>query len=244
MPLFLKNPIFPAILLTAVISGICMALVGMPGQVGAAAGDSPSAGPDVSVEASEPILQDLMQRVERLEGELGRVTSSSREPQLQEPQLMAMLEGFRSEIELFRNSQGLGDEVVADDIDPNPSSSGSDSGIKEIEEERASSESHSPVILHEQVFTFPKPVIPESLVIIQGAEAGHPVLVEFLDRHGNWIEIYANDKPFGKPAAESWLDCPGAPMTGYVRISVEGGSGIETVAAQRGESLTWTEYSD
>ena len=97
MSMLSKNPVFPALVLTGLITGLAMALFGMPET---AMGDSGSTvnlpvilAEKASAATEEPVLKDLLERIERLEGELNRVRVSS-----PEPQVMAMLEGFRSEI--------------------------------------------------------------------------------------------------------------------------------------------------
>jgi len=239
MPLLPKNPVFLALLLTGVISGSCMALIGMPGQPVKVADTFQPQHYEVSVEADQPLLQDLMERVEHLEGELGKVKSYS-----EEPQLMAMLEGFRNEIESFRKSQGNRENSNFESTDLEPTGISNEFAEVLPESDEVFPNFSTTNELHEQVFSFYGPVIPESLLIIQGPDAGHPVLIELLDRHGNWVEVYSDSKPAGIPAVESWLDCPGAPLTEQAKVTVEGGMGVEMVPAQRGASLLWSEFSN
>lgn len=245
MSMLSKNPVFPALVLTGLITGFAMALFGMPET---AMGDSGSTvnlpvilAEKASAATEEPVLKDLLERIERLEGELNRVRVSS-----PEPQVMAMLEGFRSEIEEFREqNSGLNKEREPSDalnsltfIDDIPMSDQWDSSSEdeiELDDEP---------VLHEQVFSFTAPVIPEALAIIQGEKSGHPIFVEVMDRHGNWTEIFSSPNPEGEPSVETWIECPGAPMTEHVRVIVEGGWGIETVAAEKAGDLYWTTFSD
>ena len=231
MSIFLKNPMFPAVLLTSSICGAALFLVGMPGQAIGDSGPVESVSEPVFATVDEPLIQDLLERVERLEGELNRVQKSS-----QEPQMLAMLEGFRTEIEAFRGTHANAEseieemtpEAVAEEVSADPTTD---------------FETTEPVV-HDQVFSFEGPVVPEALVVIQGSEAGNPVFVEVMDRHGNWIEIFTETNPVGEAAAEIWIECPGAPMTEHVRVMVEGGLGVETVAVENTGTLYWSNYSD
>ena len=244
MSMLSKNPVFPALILTGLISGFAMVLFGMPGM---AMGDSGSKADlplnlqeKASAAQGEPVLKDLLERIERLEGELSRVRESSHEPQV-----MAMLEGFRTEIEEFRE-QNSGVSMESEPMG-SQGSSALDIEAPEVEDWNAIAESEfiadEEPVLHEQVFSFTAPVIPEAIAIIQGAEVGHPIFVEVMDRHGNWIEIYSMPNPQGEPSVETWIECPDAPMTEHVRVIVEGGWGIETVAAEKSGDLYWTTFT-
>ena len=231
MSILSKNPLFPAVFLTAVICGAAIFLIGMPGEAIGDSGPVPAAVEPAYASGEEILIQDLIHRIERLEGELNRVQNSS-----QEPQMMAMLEGFKSEIEEFRenhsNQQASVEFPYAED-----------SQAVTTEAEFTVEDTMNSVI-HEQVFSFEGPVVPEALVLIQGTDAGHPIFVEVMDRHGNWVEVYTQNSPSGQPASETWIECPGAPMTESIRVFVEGGSGVETVAAENDESLYWSSFSD
>lgn len=231
MSILSKNPLFPAVLLTAVIVGAAFFLIGMPGEAIGDSGPIPAAVEPAYASGEEILIQDLIHRIERLEGELNRVQNSS-----QEPQMMAMLEGFKSEIEEFRENHSNQQASME-------SSYAEDSPAVTTEAEFPVEDTMNSVI-HEQVFSFEGPVVPEALVLIQGNDAGHPIFVEVMDRHGNWVEVYTQNSPSGQPASETWIECPGAPMTESVRVFVEGGSGVEAVAAENGEELYWTAYSD
>ncbi|MGB1772323.1 MAG: hypothetical protein ACPHP7_08820 [Planctomycetota bacterium] len=231
MSILSKNPLFPAVLLTAVICGAAIFLIGMPGEAIGDSGPVHAAVEPAYASGDESLIQDLIDRIERLEGELNRVQNSS-----QEPQMMAMLEGFKSEIEEFRENQSSQKTSME-------SPSADDSPVVSTEAEFPVEDSMSTVI-HEQVFSFESLVVPEALVLIQGSDAGHPIFVEVLDRHGNWVEVYTENSPSGQPTSETWIECPGAPMTESVRVFVEGGSGVEAVAAENDESLYWSSFSD
>ncbi|MBA4683931.1 MAG: hypothetical protein H2076_02880 [Planctomycetes bacterium] len=231
MSILSKKPLFPAVLLTAVICGAVIFLIGMPGEAIGDSGPVPEAVEPAYASGDEILIQDLIDRIERLEGELNRVQNSS-----QQPQMMAMLEGFKSEIEEFRENHSNQKTSVESD-------SSEDSPVEASEDDFTVEDTKKSVI-HEQVFSFEGPVVPEALVLIQGNDAGHPIFVEVMDRHGNWVEVYTQNFPSGLPTSETWIECPGAPMTESVRIFVEGGSGVETVAAENAESLYWSSFSD
>ena len=231
MPLLSKNPLFPAVLLTVGICGSVAFLVGMPDVASGDSGPASLAVEPVYASGETALIESLIERVERLEGELNRVQKSS-----QEPQMMAMLEGFRSEIEEFREKHST--ELPVEEF----SEKGGDSSP--ISMDFMMELQTADPLIHEQVFSFEGPVVPEAIVVIQGTVAGHPVFVEVMDRHGNWVEIFTQSEPEGEPTSEFWIECPGAPLTEQVRVMVEGGSGVETMAAENAGSLYWTNSSD
>jgi len=242
MPMMTKNPLIIAVLLTSLICGSCMAVVSLTQDshsediTGATATLSVSARAEASSPGKEQVdIKDLLVRIERLEGQIASYRKSSKEPQM-----MAMLEGFKSEIESFRKSEGQ-TQVDSDRSlppqsvwDPTEAEYLKNSSLNY--EESSSRSSESPV--HD--FVFEEGVQPESIVIVQGAVPGTLMSVEVKNRWGHWIEVYSGPDPQLGKLQEIWVECPEAPLTEAVRVEVEGGHGVEAVAVVKGDELVWS----
>ena len=225
MPMMTKNPLIIAVMLTSLICGSCMAVVSLTQDshseeiTGATAALSVPARAEASSPGKEQVdIEDLLVRIERLEGQIASYRESSKEPQM-----MAMLEGFKSEIESFRKSEG---QTEAEDLKKSSLNY----------EESSPHDAESPV--HD--FVFEEGVQPESIVIVQGAVPGTLMSVEVKNRWGHWIEVYSGPDPQLGKLQEIWVECPEAPLTEAVRVEVEGGHGVEAVAVVKGDELVWS----
>jgi hypothetical protein len=211
-------PIFRALLLTLVISGLCSIFIiseEEPGQFDR--GNEPVN----EAHAGNTQIAEQQRMIEALHLRVDRIEKTGVEQQI---------DALRAELDYLRLHSTPDDTYflpVTTDMVP-------------IIEPQALTEEVSVV----QQFELRDGVIPEAIVVVQGRDPRPIISVEVLDRYNRWVEVYSGPDVSVDPTSETWIECGPLAATENVRVEVMGKVGIEAVGVAVEDSVLWSMASN
>jgi hypothetical protein len=211
-------PIFRALLLTLVISGLCSIFI--ISEEGPSQFD-PGNEPGNEAHAGNTQIAEQQRMIEALHLRVDRIEKTGVEQQI---------DALRAEMDYLRLHSTPDDThflPVTTDMVP-------------IFEAEAPSEEVSVV----QQFELRDGVIPEAIVVVQGRDPRPIVSVEVLDRYNRWVEVYSGPDVSVEPTSETWIECGSLAATENVRVEVMGKIGIEAVGVAVEDSVFWSMASN
>ncbi|MDE0959600.1 MAG: hypothetical protein OSB09_02365 [Planctomycetota bacterium] len=207
-------PIFRAVLLTLVISGICSIFFitdGVPGQ------------PDLGTEAfaENTLIAEQQRMIEALHLRVDRIESTGVEQ---------LIDDIRAELVDLRLQRNPSDHLLLPVTIDDPETYPLETSVGEVRTV--------------QEFELREGVIPEAIVVVQGKHPRSIVSVEVLDRYNRWVEVYSGPDESVDPTSETWIECGELASTGSIRIEVMGETGIEAVGIAVDDSVHWSMASN